>query len=263
MTRIGSQSRTPRDQVASRRRRRAPLRRRMYAGDGSGSGTLDRDVGQDLRRHQRGGRPAGRRARCRRARIQLRAGKSAPGGTRDGGRDPPPPPAGVVTVGVFRDETKERVVELVNTLGLGGAQLHGREPLSDVRWIRRRVPVRHPGRSPPATPRSPRSATVRSTSCWSTPTSPVRASCSTGRWPTPCPPGCGSCSPAASTARTSRRRSGACGRGASTSRPGSRPRRARAARTPASSGASSTQAREAGDAARGRRLGARPRRRAV
>ena len=28
----------------------------------------------------------------------------------------------------------------MNTLGLCGAQLHGREPLSDVRWIRRRVP---------------------------------------------------------------------------------------------------------------------------
>ena len=49
-------------------------------------------------------------------------------------------PAGVITVGVFRDEKQERVVELVNTLGLGGAQLSGREPLSDVRWIRRRVP---------------------------------------------------------------------------------------------------------------------------
>ena len=49
-------------------------------------------------------------------------------------------PAGVVTVGVFRDEQPERVVELVNTLGLSGAQLHGREPLSDVRWVRRRVP---------------------------------------------------------------------------------------------------------------------------
>lgn len=49
-------------------------------------------------------------------------------------------PPGVITVGVFRDETKERVVEIVNTLGLGGAQLHGREPLSDVRWIRKRVP---------------------------------------------------------------------------------------------------------------------------
>jgi phosphoribosylanthranilate isomerase len=49
-------------------------------------------------------------------------------------------PPGVITVGVFRDERQERVVELVNTLGLAGAQLHGREPLSDVRWIRRRVP---------------------------------------------------------------------------------------------------------------------------
>ena len=28
----------------------------------------------------------------------------------------------------------------MNTLGLSGAQLHGREPLSDVRWIRKRVP---------------------------------------------------------------------------------------------------------------------------
>jgi phosphoribosylanthranilate isomerase len=49
-------------------------------------------------------------------------------------------PPGVITVGVFRDERQERVVELVNTLGLSGAQLHGREPLSDVRWVRRRVP---------------------------------------------------------------------------------------------------------------------------
>src|SRR5262249_10175389 len=49
-------------------------------------------------------------------------------------------PGGVITVGVFRDEAKERVVEIVNTLGLGGAQLHGREPMSDVRWIRKRVP---------------------------------------------------------------------------------------------------------------------------
>ena len=49
-------------------------------------------------------------------------------------------PPGIITVGVFRDERKERVVEIVNTLGLGGAQLSGREPLSDVRWIRHRVP---------------------------------------------------------------------------------------------------------------------------
>jgi phosphoribosylanthranilate isomerase len=49
-------------------------------------------------------------------------------------------PPGIVTVGVFRNERKERVSEVVNTLGLGGVQLHGREPLSDVRWIRQRVP---------------------------------------------------------------------------------------------------------------------------
>lgn len=49
-------------------------------------------------------------------------------------------PPGIITVGVFRDERKERVAEIVNTLGLGGAQLSGREPLSDVRWIRQRVP---------------------------------------------------------------------------------------------------------------------------
>src|SRR4029450_4427245 len=49
-------------------------------------------------------------------------------------------PPGIVTVGVFRDEQHERVVEIVNTLGLSGAQLSGRESLTDVRWIRRRVP---------------------------------------------------------------------------------------------------------------------------
>lgn len=49
-------------------------------------------------------------------------------------------PPGTVSVGVFRDERPERVVELVHRLGLTGAQLHGREPLSEVRWVRRRVP---------------------------------------------------------------------------------------------------------------------------
>jgi phosphoribosylanthranilate isomerase len=45
----------------------------------------------------------------------------------------------VLTIGVFRDERPEQVVEVVNTVGLKGAQLHGREPLSDVRYIRERV----------------------------------------------------------------------------------------------------------------------------
>jgi len=48
-------------------------------------------------------------------------------------------PHGVVTVGVFRDERPERVVETVNSIGLAGAQVHGREPISEVRWIRKRV----------------------------------------------------------------------------------------------------------------------------
>ena len=78
-----------------------------------------RCVDQDLRRHQRGGRAARRRPRCRRARLRVRAGQPPPGDARR-----PSPrscigcPGGVITVGVFRDETKERVVELVNTLGL-------------------------------------------------------------------------------------------------------------------------------------------------
>ncbi|MCU1457473.1 MAG: phosphoribosylanthranilate isomerase [Actinomycetia bacterium] len=49
-------------------------------------------------------------------------------------------PRETITVGVFRNERPERVVELVHEIGLKGAQLHGREPLSEVRWVRKRVP---------------------------------------------------------------------------------------------------------------------------
>ncbi|MFZ4516511.1 MAG: phosphoribosylanthranilate isomerase [Acidimicrobiia bacterium] len=49
-------------------------------------------------------------------------------------------PKEAVTVGVFRDERPERVVEIVSKCGLKGAQLHGREPASEVRWIRKRIP---------------------------------------------------------------------------------------------------------------------------
>jgi phosphoribosylanthranilate isomerase len=51
------------------------------------------------------------------------------------------PPGEVLTFGVFRDERPARVVEIVNTVGLKGAQLHGREPLSEVRYVRQRVPL--------------------------------------------------------------------------------------------------------------------------
>lgn len=49
-------------------------------------------------------------------------------------------PREIVTVGVFRDESRERVVRTVNELGLRGAQLHGRESQEDVRWVGERVP---------------------------------------------------------------------------------------------------------------------------
>lgn len=46
----------------------------------------------------------------------------------------------VMTVGVFRDEIPERVVEIVNSIGLRAAQLHGHESAEQARWIRERVP---------------------------------------------------------------------------------------------------------------------------
>jgi len=49
-------------------------------------------------------------------------------------------PPEVVTVGVFRDEAPARVVEIVNTLGLRGAQLHGHESAETARWVKERVP---------------------------------------------------------------------------------------------------------------------------
>jgi phosphoribosylanthranilate isomerase len=49
-------------------------------------------------------------------------------------------PPEVLTVGVFRDETPQRVVELVNQAGLRGVQLHGRESSAEVAWVHKRVP---------------------------------------------------------------------------------------------------------------------------
>jgi phosphoribosylanthranilate isomerase len=48
-------------------------------------------------------------------------------------------PPGMLTVGVFRDERQERVVDVVTRVGLTAAQLHGREPASEVHWVRERV----------------------------------------------------------------------------------------------------------------------------
>jgi phosphoribosylanthranilate isomerase len=48
-------------------------------------------------------------------------------------------PNGLLTVGVFVDESPARVVEIVQSCGLDAAQLHGRETPSDARWIRSRI----------------------------------------------------------------------------------------------------------------------------
>lgn len=49
-------------------------------------------------------------------------------------------PTEVVTVGVFRDERPEQVIEVISRCGLRGAQLHGGETAADVRFVRARVP---------------------------------------------------------------------------------------------------------------------------
>lgn len=50
-------------------------------------------------------------------------------------------PADTLTVGVFRNESKERVVDIVHTTGLRAAQLHGNESPDDVAWVAQRVPT--------------------------------------------------------------------------------------------------------------------------
>lgn len=48
-------------------------------------------------------------------------------------------PPEILTVGVFRDEAPERVVEIVHRCGLKAAQLSGRETPAQSRWVRERV----------------------------------------------------------------------------------------------------------------------------
>ena len=49
-------------------------------------------------------------------------------------------PHDTLTIGVFRNETPERVIDIVGRTGLKGAQLHGGETAEDVRLVRLRVP---------------------------------------------------------------------------------------------------------------------------
>lgn len=48
-------------------------------------------------------------------------------------------PFGVMTVGVFRDQAPEQVIETVLAAGLHAAQLHGHETPNDAKTIRRKV----------------------------------------------------------------------------------------------------------------------------
>jgi phosphoribosylanthranilate isomerase len=48
-------------------------------------------------------------------------------------------PPEILTVGVFRDEAPQRVVEIVHQAGLGAAQLHGHESSQETQWIRARL----------------------------------------------------------------------------------------------------------------------------
>ena len=48
-------------------------------------------------------------------------------------------PHETITVGVFRDESPRRVVEIANQIGLRGVQLHGVESAEDTRWVNERV----------------------------------------------------------------------------------------------------------------------------
>ena len=61
----------------------------------------------------------------------------APTIARDIARRLPPE---IITVGVFRDQSPQRVVEIVNSMGLRGAQLHGHESAGEAKWVSARVP---------------------------------------------------------------------------------------------------------------------------
>jgi phosphoribosylanthranilate isomerase len=50
-------------------------------------------------------------------------------------------PPEILAVGVFRDESPRRVVDICHRVGLRGAQLHGRETVDDTRFVADRVSV--------------------------------------------------------------------------------------------------------------------------
>lgn len=50
-------------------------------------------------------------------------------------------PHEILTVGVFRDESATRIVQIINEAGLQAAQLHGNESIDTCRYVAGRVPV--------------------------------------------------------------------------------------------------------------------------
>jgi phosphoribosylanthranilate isomerase len=50
-------------------------------------------------------------------------------------------PEHVLTVGVFRDEAPQRIVETIRQAGLDAAQMHGHETAEETQWVRARVPT--------------------------------------------------------------------------------------------------------------------------
>jgi phosphoribosylanthranilate isomerase len=50
-------------------------------------------------------------------------------------------PPEIVTVGVFRDESPQRVLSIAQTAGLKAVQLHGHEGPEDSVWLSKRVPM--------------------------------------------------------------------------------------------------------------------------
>jgi phosphoribosylanthranilate isomerase len=48
-------------------------------------------------------------------------------------------PEHVLTVGVFRDEAPQRIVDAIGVAGLGAAQMHGHESAEETKWVRSRV----------------------------------------------------------------------------------------------------------------------------
>lgn len=49
-------------------------------------------------------------------------------------------PPEIVTVGVFRNESPDRVVQICTAAGLSGAQLHGNENTQSTKWVKSRLP---------------------------------------------------------------------------------------------------------------------------